>query len=122
MAFLDTDQSEDTGPGYDYGDGDQDEAPGQGPPGIDLDPLAGKDGGEKSRRLARYWLGQIDKVDDEQKRWIKRAKAIEKRYRDERNRVDEEGQRRTNIFYTNVQIMFPSLYGRCPVPIAERRS
>jgi hypothetical protein len=120
MAFLDSDQSTDDA-GTDYGEPGQDESPGRGPSGIDLDQLAGKDGGDESRRLAKYWLGQIDKVDDEQKRWVKRAKAIEKRYRDERNRVDEEGQRRANIFYANIQILYPSLYGRCPVPIAERR-
>jgi hypothetical protein len=90
-------------------------------PAVELDPLAGPDGGERSRRLARYWLGQIEKVDDEQKRWLKRGKSIEKRYRDERNRVDEEGQRRSNSLWANVQILFPALYGRCPVPIAERR-
>lgn len=90
-------------------------------PSIPLDPLAGPDGGQKSRRLAKYWLGQIDKVDDEQKKWVKRGKSIEKRYRDERNRVDEEGQRRTNNLWANVQILLPALYGRSPVPIVERR-
>ena len=88
---------------------------------IDLDPLAGKEGGAKSRRLAKFWLEQIGKVDAEQKRWLKRGHAIEKRYRDERNRSEEEGQRRANYLWCNTQIMYPALYGKCPVPIAERR-
>lgn len=88
---------------------------------VDLDPLAGKKGAEKSRRLAKYWLEQIGKVDAEQKNWIKRGIAIEKRYRDQRNRSEEEGQRRANYLWANTQIMYPALYGKCPLPIAERR-
>lgn len=88
---------------------------------VDLDSLAGPDGGDKSRRLAKYWLEQISKVDAEQKVWFKRGLAIEKRYRDQRNRSEEEGQRRANYLWANTQIMYPALYGKCPLPIAERR-
>jgi hypothetical protein len=88
---------------------------------VDLDPLAGPKGADKSRRLAKYWLEQITKVDAEQKSWFKRGLAIEKRYRDQRNRSEEEGQRRANYLWANTQIMYPALYGKCPLPIAERR-
>lgn len=89
----------------------------------DIDELAGRNGGEEGRRLAAYWLNQIAEVDEdkEQKRWLKRGTQIEKRYRDERNRVDEEGQRRYNALWANVEILFPALYGKVPVPVAERR-
>lgn len=90
---------------------------------IKLDDLAGPDGGKKSLRLAKYWLDQINSVIDnsEYKRWHKRGETIVKRYRDERNRTDEEGQRRYNSLWSNVEILKPALYGRCPIPIAERR-
>lgn len=90
---------------------------------VDLDPLSGPDGGEESRRLAAFWRGQLDKVQDDSRyrRWIKRGETIEKRYRDERNRVDEEGQRRYNSLWANVEILTPAIYGRCPQPVAERR-
>ena len=89
----------------------------------DLDKLAGPKGGDEGQRLAAFWRKQLDKIKDDkqQKRWLKRGHTIEKRYRDERNRVDEEGQRRYNALWTNVEILTPAIYGKCPVPIAERR-
>src|SRR5215469_1775223 len=86
-----------------------------------LDPIAGPDGGDKGKRLAKHWQEQIKKVDAEQKAWLKRGRSIERRYRDQRNRSDEEDQRRMNMLWANVQTFFPALYGKCPVPIAERR-
>lgn len=90
---------------------------------IELDPLAGPEGGEEGRRLASFWMKQIDKIKDDPKyrRWAKRAAHIEKRYRDERNRVDEDGNRRYNVLWTNVEILTPALYGQCPLPIAQRK-
>jgi hypothetical protein len=90
---------------------------------IDLDELAGPNGGDESRRLAKFWLDQISYVKDnsEHKRWIKRGETIIKRYRDERNRTDEEGQRRYNALWANVEILKPALYGKMPLPVAERR-
>jgi hypothetical protein len=88
-----------------------------------LDPLAGPEGGDEGQRLASYWLSQIIECDDDkaQKNWLKRGSQIEKRYRDERNRVDEEGQRRYNSLWSNVQILQPALYGKMPLPVVERR-
>jgi hypothetical protein len=91
---------------------------------IDLDPLAGSEGGDESRRLAKYWLDQIDTTQDsaEMKRHLKRGDQIIKRYRDERERTsNEDGQRRYSSLWCNTQILLPALYGREPLPIAERR-
>src|SRR5258706_9953876 len=90
---------------------------------IELDKLAGKAGGEEGQRLARFWKKQLDKIRDDPKyrRWKKRCASIEKRYRDERNRQDEEGQRRCNVLWTNVEILTPAIYGKCPVPYVERK-
>jgi hypothetical protein len=90
---------------------------------IDLDKLAGPKGGEESRRLAKFWLDQINYVKDnsQHKHWVKRGETIVKRYRDERNRTDEEGQRRYNALWSNIEILKPALYGKTPLPIAERR-
>jgi hypothetical protein len=89
---------------------------------IELDELAGPDSKE-GRRLAKYWRDLLDQVSDdkEHKRWVKRGETIEKRYRDERSRIDEEGQRRYNSLWSNVEILYPALYGKCPQPVAERR-
>jgi hypothetical protein len=90
---------------------------------IELDELAGPSGGEESRRLARFWLDQINSVKDnsQMKHWFKRGETIVKRYRDERNRTDEEGQRRYNALWSNVEVLKPALYGKTPLPVAERR-
>jgi hypothetical protein len=90
---------------------------------VQLDELAGPDGGDESRRLAKFWLDQINYVKDnsQHKHWVKRGETIVKRYRDERNRTDEEGQRRYNALWSNIEILKPALYGKTPLPIAERR-
>ena len=90
---------------------------------VDLDPLAGPDGADEGKRLAAFWRKQLEKIRDDSrhKKWIKRGQSIEKRYRDERTRTDEDGQRRCNVLWTNIEILTPALYGKCPVPIAERR-
>lgn len=90
---------------------------------IPLDKLAGPKGGEESRKLAKFWLDQVNAVLDnsQHKHWVTRSEKIVKRYRDERNRTDEEGQRRYNALWSNVEILQPALYGKTPLPVAERR-
>lgn len=90
---------------------------------IEVDKLAGPSGGDESRRLAKHWLDQINAIKDnaEYKRWVKRSEAIIKRYRDERSRVDEDGQRRYNALWANTEVLKPAFYGRTPLPVAERR-
>lgn len=96
--------------------------------GPQLDPLAGEGGGDEGRRMAAYWIDQIHNVksDREHSRWFKRGEKIEKRYRDERN-FEEDGQnakvggRKYNALWSNIQVLLPALYGRCPLPVAERK-
>ena len=91
---------------------------------IELDEVAGPDGGDESRRLAKYWTDQITAVLDntEIKRHLKRGEQIVKRYRDERTRTsNEDGSRRYGSLWSNVEILKPALYGKEPLPIAERR-
>ena len=90
---------------------------------IELDELAGPAGADEGKRLAQFWHKQIEKIGDDKqhKRWLKRGFTIERRYRDERNRVDEDGQRRYNALWTNIEILTPAVYGKCPTPVAERR-
>lgn len=93
-------------------DRDEDDSPQAG--GFDLR-------GEESRRLAAYWKDQIKQVDDDQQRWLRRGRMIERRYRDERNRVDEEGVKRYASLWANTETLYPAIYGKAPVPICERR-
>jgi hypothetical protein len=76
---------------------------------------------EEARRLAAYWKSQVAYVDEAQNRWVKRCDQLQKRYRDERNRIDEEGQKRMNVLWATIQTLHPALYGRMPQPVAERK-
>lgn len=77
---------------------------------------------EDTQAKAKLWKDQIELAEKDSKRsaWIKRGEKIVKRYRDERDAA-QENQRRMNVLWSNVQTLQPSLYGREPVPIAERR-
>lgn len=76
---------------------------------------------EWSRRMAVYWKSQLEQSEEEGKRWFKRGDDIIKRFRDERDRATEEGQRRVNSLWAWYSILKPAIYGRCPNAVAERR-
>jgi len=67
-----------------------------------------------------YWEIQERIAEKEERPWIKRAREIVKRYRDER---PQGGPRtsRFNILWSNVQTLQPTLYSRTPRPDVERR-
>lgn len=89
----------------------------------DLDLLAGTEGGREGQRLASFWQDQIEKVGKDRgyQNFIKRGHKIEARYRDERNKSDEEARRKYNSLWSNVEILKPAIYGKTPVPLAERK-
>jgi len=69
------------------------------------------------------WKLQIKLAERRSEKWENRCKRIIKRYREER---PDEGDKagtpmRMNVLWSNVQTLQPSIYGREPVPIAERR-
>jgi len=90
---------------------------------IELDQLAGPDGGRESTRLAKFWYDQIEKTgkDRAYQQYIKRGHKIEARYRDERNKTDEDERRKYSSLWSNIEILKPAIYGRTPLPLAERR-
>lgn len=90
---------------------------------IELDPLAGPDGGKESMRLAAFWNDQIEKMGKDKGfvQYIKRGHTIEARYRDERTKTDAETRRRYNSLWANVETLLPAIYGRTPLPLAERK-
>lgn len=77
--------------------------------------------GKESFKLAQFWKAQVNAYDEATRRWSKRANVVIKRYRDERNRVDEEGQRRMNLLWSNIKVMKPAIYSKCPIPIVDRK-
>lgn len=86
-----------------------------------LDELAGPDGGAKGQKQAKHWLDQIEAIDDHAmyKNWYQRGQKISERYRDDRSAASKG--RRYNALWSNIEILQPALYGRCPLPVAERK-
>jgi hypothetical protein len=76
----------------------------------------------KSQKEAAHWHKQIEQCEADRKTWLDKAKAIIKRFRDERADKDNTGAtRRMNLLWSNVQTLSPAVYGKTPEPIAERR-
>lgn len=67
------------------------------------------------------WQLQIKLAEKRDEPFHRRCKRIIKRYREERPDEDTAQPRRMNILWSNVQTLKPSIYGREPVPICERR-
>ena len=71
------------------------------------------------------WKLQIELAEERNEKWERRCKRLIKRYREDRadGSTDDgkAGSRRMNIFWSNVETLTPCVYGREPVPIAERR-
>lgn len=81
---------------------------------------------EDNRKLASDWKTQIELAERRNDIWEKRCERIIKRFRDERTGTSTSGAeldvpRRMNILWSNVQTLKPSIYGREPLPVAERR-
>ncbi len=66
-----------------------------------------------------YWEMQEKIAEKEERVWIRRAREIVKRYRDERPQASLGT--RFNILWSNVQTLAPTLYARTPKPDVERR-
>src|SRR4029077_3787460 len=77
--------------------------------------------GRESFKLAQYWKSQVNAYDEASARWVKRGNTVIKRFRDERSRLSEEGQRRMNLLWTNYKIMKPAVFSKCPIPIIDRK-
>ena len=67
-----------------------------------------------------YWHDQIESAQKVFDKWEKRGHKIIKRYRDERDAV-EMPRVRYNILWSNIQVLFPALYGRQAKPEVSRR-
>lgn len=68
------------------------------------------------------WVTEIRMYEREAEKWHERGKRIIRRYKDERTTAyDEDGKRRYNILYSNVQTLLPAYFSRTPKPDIERR-
>lgn len=83
-----------------------------------------KDLGAGDEAVFAYWQAQEAIAEKEERTWIKRARNIVKRYRDDRGdsiTFTGEGKHQFNVLWSNVQTLLPTLYARTPKPDVERR-
>lgn len=67
-----------------------------------------------------HWIAEIDNAEKHQRPWIKKAKKVLERYRDERT----EGENKTtrfNILWSNTETLKPAVYYQSPKPNVSRR-
>lgn len=76
--------------------------------------------GDGDDAVFSFWETQEAIAEKEERKWVKQARKIVKRYRDERGDADQTVSR-FNILWANVQTLLPTLYGRTPKPDVERR-
>ena len=67
-----------------------------------------------------YWHDQIETAIKIFDKWEKRGLKVVKRYRDERDAI-EMPRMKFNILWSNIQVLFPALYGRQAKPEVSRR-
>ena len=66
-----------------------------------------------------YWMGQEAIAEKGERKWLKQAREIVKRYRDERP-DSMATTHRFNILWSNVETLKPTLYARTPKPDVQR--
>ncbi len=76
--------------------------------------------GTDAGSVVRFWLQQLRLAEKEDREFVRRGRAIVKRYRDERG-MAENYRARMNILWSNVETLKPVLYGRQPKPVVELR-
>lgn len=79
-----------------------------------------EDFGDNPRGVAARWIAEVTLAEQSMRRFWERGRRIEARYLDERREVDR-GDRRFNIFWSNVQTLKPAVYAKPPKPIVQRR-
>ena len=77
--------------------------------------------GEGADAVVRFWQGQLELAERQDRDWIDRGRLIVERYRDERNNPLAGKAVRYNILWSNVETLKPFLYGRSPNPDVARR-
>lgn len=76
--------------------------------------------GDAPNDKVTFWLQQLKLAEREDRDFVRRGRAIVRRYRDERG-MAESYRARFNILWANVETLKPVLYGRTPNPDVQRR-
>jgi hypothetical protein len=78
------------------------------------------DFGEGKEGQAKRWKAELDSAKRAEKKFVERAEKTLKRYRDERDPIDDK-DRKFSILWANVRTLKPACYAKPPVPEVSRR-
>lgn len=70
---------------------------------------------------SKFWLAELSASEKRERTWRKRGKAVVDRYRDEREREVDVGARRTNILWSNTEILKAVIFQNVGNPDVRRR-
>lgn len=65
------------------------------------------------------WIAELDHAETHQDKWVRRAKGVIKRYRDERDQSNTATK--FNILWSNTETLKPAVYYQSPKPNVSRR-
>jgi hypothetical protein len=77
-------------------------------------------GAYEGEDVGPYWHDQVEAAIKIFDKWEKRGQKVVKRYRDERDAI-EMPRMKFNILWSNIQVLYPALYGRQAKPEVSRR-
>lgn len=80
-----------------------------------------EDFGRDDKAVSARWLQEIKVADRDRQDWVKKARKVLKRYRDERAELDFRKETKFNILWSNTEILQSTLYARSPKSEVVRR-
>ena len=78
------------------------------------------DFGDTPEGKAKRWKAELDTSRRSRKNWVRKAEKVIKRYRDERDSVDQQ-DRKFNVLWSNISVMKPAIYAKPPKPEVSRK-
>ena len=69
--------------------------------------------------MSKFWQDELERAEKEERKWHKKAKAVVKRYVDERDSDDDKT--RFNILWSSVETIRPALISATPRPEVRQR-
>jgi hypothetical protein len=85
-----------------------------------LAPADTRAAAEAKGESAKFWLDELKAADKREDKWRKRGKKVVERYRDEREK-DGSADRRTNILWSNTELLKGVLFQNVGNPDVRRR-
>lgn len=75
--------------------------------------------GDEAQADAARWISELELSERFQKKWLTRARKINRRY--EADRSADDTKRRFSMLWSNTQTIAPAVYARPPQPVVSRR-